>query len=369
MPRGGSFPLHIAGELIREYGRSRGAVLDPFCGKGTVSLSARINGSPTFALDASPEAVVCTRAKLLDVALGDLLAFITALPLEAESPSMLPVSSAIRTFYHDTTLTQILQLRSSIFTALDQPTTRDYALLTLALLLGILHGHASYSLSLPCAHAYSMSPAYVERFAQANGLRAEPKEVKACLIAKAKRCFSEQLPKAVPHCVLEGSAVDVLQIFPELLGSIQLLLTSPPYLNAQTYAKDNWLRLWLLGYSYRDLQPRFIETGSLEKYSGQMGLVIPQLLDLLRPGGHLVFVAGDVRLRRRKTLSRPEGGVIINTAELLADIIRRQARAARVLAIHPQRVRSRARYFHALSKSNGHTSHDLIERILIARKD
>src|SRR5262245_58787665 len=42
----------------------RGLVVDPFCGRGTTNLAARLNGLPTIGIDSSPVAVTATAGKL-----------------------------------------------------------------------------------------------------------------------------------------------------------------------------------------------------------------------------------------------------------------------------------------------------------------
>jgi hypothetical protein len=41
-----------------------GLVVDPFCGRGTTNLAARVRGLPTVAVDSSPVATAATSAKL-----------------------------------------------------------------------------------------------------------------------------------------------------------------------------------------------------------------------------------------------------------------------------------------------------------------
>jgi DNA modification methylase len=45
MSRTGSFPLHVAYSLLRKYTQPPAVVFDPFCGKGTSLLAARLLGS------------------------------------------------------------------------------------------------------------------------------------------------------------------------------------------------------------------------------------------------------------------------------------------------------------------------------------
>jgi DNA modification methylase len=69
MSRTGSFPLSLALSLVDRHSLPGETVLDPFCGKGTTLLAARLLGRKAFGMDVAPEAVICTAAKLSAVTL------------------------------------------------------------------------------------------------------------------------------------------------------------------------------------------------------------------------------------------------------------------------------------------------------------
>src|ERR1043166_9596795 len=165
MARTGSFPLRVASRLLRKYGKTTAVVLDPFCGKGTTLLSARLLGFQAYGMDIAPEAIACSRAKLVNVSMSDVCKYIEMLP---NTPSSLKdVPTDVRAFFSSSTISQIITIRDRLIVDRKSPvaSVRARADFVLGVLLGILHGHASYSLSVPCAHAFSMSPRYVKRFA------------------------------------------------------------------------------------------------------------------------------------------------------------------------------------------------------------
>ncbi len=366
MSRTGSFPLHVAHNLLKKYGGRSKLVFDPFCGKGTTLLAARMLGNPAYGMDIAPEAVICASAKLEDVNLEDMCKYVKSLRVNGSSIAGTP--SSVRKFFRRSTLSQILSIRDKLLRDTQSKDTvrRKNAFFVLANLLGILHGHASYSLSISSAHAYSMAPTYVARFAAKHGLKPPIRDVKSCLIKKGSRCLSTTLPKPVKFEVKRGSVLHCSTIFPELVGKVDLILTSPPYLNAQTYAKDNWLRLWLLGYDYKELQHEYIQTGSVQRYGEYMTKVFKELRCMLKPGGRLIFIAGDVRLPNRKSNGRNNG--VFKTGTFLAQLCKSKEIGLRVEKYERHKVPSNCRYFHALSSSNGHSKRNLIERVFIARK-
>jgi SAM-dependent methyltransferase len=366
MSRTGSFPLHVAYDLLKGHVKDPVLVFDPFCGKGTTLLAARMLGCPAYGIDIAPEAVICASAKLAHVTPEGLQRYLKQMRLG--SPSLGGVPACVRTFFHRSTLTQILGIREKLMRDIDSSDEerRENAIFVLAALLGILHGHASYSLSISSAHAYSMAPAYVVKFAAKHGLKAPIRDIKACLAEKIIRCLSTALPRPVPSAVRRGSALDCGMIFPTLVGKVDLVLTSPPYLNAQTYAKDNWLRLWLLGYDYRTLQQDYIETGSVHRYEEYMAKVFKELYRMLKPGGRLICVAGDVRLHSNK--AGHDGTGNFKTGTFLAQLCKSKEIGLELEKYEVHEVPSKNRYFHALSGSNGHSKRDLLERVFVAVK-
>lgn len=364
MARTGSFPLTTALRLLQEFAPNKGIVLDPFCGKGTSLLAARQLGHSAYGCDVAPEAVICSSAKLTNVTLNSALCYVDNLPRYRVTPTAIP--DPVRVFFHRDTLGQIMALRQVLQRDLESsdPKLRDLSTVVFAALLGILHGHATYSLSVPSAHAYSMAPAYVRRYAESEGLSAPARDVRRCLTRKLSQCLATPLPPHVPGFVARESVMNLSDKFKELVGKADVILTSPPYLAAQTYAKDNWLRMWLLGYEYRRLSPEYVSTGSPNKYANLMRTALEQCALLLRPGGYLICIAGDVRAPR----SYVQNGSTFPTGRILANICRDHIQSLRVVDERTELVDGRSRYYHALVNSNGHVHHNLVERIFIARK-
>src|SRR5215217_2913581 len=59
----GMFPAKVAHYFIQRYSRPGDVVLDPFSGRGTVALQARVEERRTISNDLSPLAYVLTHAK------------------------------------------------------------------------------------------------------------------------------------------------------------------------------------------------------------------------------------------------------------------------------------------------------------------
>src|SRR2546421_1836126 len=75
-------------------------------------------------------------------------------------------------------------------------------------------------------------------------------------------------------------------------NSIDLIVTSPPFLDVVDYATDNWLRCWFIGIDAKTVKltvPR-----KLDEWQKEMTAVFKELHRVLRPAGHVAFVVGEL---------------------------------------------------------------------------
>jgi site-specific DNA-methyltransferase (adenine-specific) len=164
------FPAKVVHYFVQRYSRPGDLVLDPFSGRGTVALQARIEGRRTVSNDLNPLAYVLTKAKSAPPAWSDIQAFLTGLErIYRTSGAADPdVPDDIRMLFHPATLRQLCFLRDGLLrTPLSQWTQQE--LMLPGALSGILHGaHRrdgfSRYLSISMPNTFSMSPGYVRKF-------------------------------------------------------------------------------------------------------------------------------------------------------------------------------------------------------------
>ena len=373
MARAGSFPPALAGHFIDEYSEPGDTVFDPFCGKGTAVLEAILRGRRAIGSDIAPDAVVCTRAKVTSVTWAEISEYIATLRYRRYALAGVPDN--VKVFYHPRTLSRILCVRDQLLTdsRLDKDGRRGPASFLLGCLLGILHGHASYSLSVSCSHVFGMAPNYVRNYTARKGLEPPERDVRDCLRAKAQLVLEGQ-PVPSGLAVVHESPAERLWFNDGWLDNrVSLVVSSPPYLNAQTYAKDAWLRLWLLGYDYRKAHSRYLHTGSPSIYRERMKPCLREMLRVLAPGSYAVLIAGDVFIRRKGRK------VSVRTAEILAQIADTlepiEGFRFRVERLVKDSIPSHTRCYSAVHKdANAHWDEDgngtgvRIDRVLCLRK-
>ncbi len=248
----GMFPAKVAHQFIQQYSNPGDVVLDPFSGRGTTPLQARIEGRKAIANDLSPLAYVLSRAKSDAPTWDEVNAFVNELEraFRITHRSDLDVSPDIRMLYHDNTLAQLCFIRERLLAKEITTWSRTEYMLAGAL-AGIMHGGwrrdgTSQYLSISMPNTFSMSPSYVQKFIQEKGLQKLDQDVFERLRDKLARLYLDEVG-GIAGTTHHSDAANLLSGNTLAPSSIDLVVTSPPYLQVVNYAQSNWIRLWLLG--------------------------------------------------------------------------------------------------------------------------
>lgn len=324
--RSGSFPPALVDYFISNFSRAGDLILDPYSGKGTAPFQACLLDRIGFGVDVAPEAYVLTGAKVHGVKHEEAVEYLRSINFGISNTSIREVSREVKIFFSTKTLSQILVIRERLLEDLDLNKDRiDYlngdvfhqaktkkeqlAEYWLGILVGILHGSSSYSLSLPCSHSFSMAPAYTKNYAIKHKLKKPDRNVISCMIERSFYLQSAGIIRVNGKAFL-AKAQELPESWTE---KFDLIVTSPPYFNAQSYAWDNWLREWLLGFDFREVRKQTTQTSSHEKYSHEMFRFLKEAHRVLKPEKRAFVVVGDVN---KKTSN---GKIIIKTSNLIAD--------------------------------------------------
>lgn len=306
------FPPGLPRYFIEQCSRVGDVVLDPFCGRGTTPLEACLAGRIGIGMDLNPLAVLLTGAKVHPPRTSCTYERIRDLRERYQEPKDLAnVPPEIRMLFHrEVTLPQLVYLREQ----LDRKRIVDrYLLATLA---GILHGNhrakpeESETLSVSMPNTFSMSPQYIRKFINEKGLRTYPVDVFASLERRVTFLNRQGRPGTRGRVVCQDARVGRGY---GKAGSVDLIVTSPPYLRVVSYGRYNWIRLWLLGESVVEVDRRLgvaatdrklglTDRCSLPKYRDFIGVCGSRWNAALKPGGICVVVVGDVRRNGRSPI-------------------------------------------------------------------
>ncbi len=368
MSRVGGFPPSLARYLIGAYSKPGDVVLDPFCGKGTTLLEACAAGRQAVGGDISPEAVISARAKCHPVTTAKVANYIQCLPSPLRKvPSDIP--KVVSLFFHKDTLCQLLAIRKRLLADMEEGKDKHTANFLCGVILGLLHGHSALSLSLPCNQAFAMSPGYVRNYVREHNLKRPERDVSRCLLDKALELLP--FPRPMSHVdVVESPAKQCHEYLKELGVKANLIITSPPYLNRQTYIKDAWLRLWFLNRDHHEIAKPSLETGNVARFVDGMTSAVQSMSRSIRKGGAVILVCGRANI----TVDAKPHSVRISDLCLLANSrVPAQWRLTPDRLIIDRKIMKRGSYFavhHGKSKGqDGNHVHRFGEdEILILKK-
>jgi hypothetical protein len=275
----------MAAALIADYTKPGELVCDPFSGCGTFALEAWMAGCHVVANDLSPYAQLLTRAKLfpyesVDVALDDLSSMAKTVARRRTRHDLRKVPRWIREFFHPNTLKEVLAWTDVLL-------TKERSFL-LACLMGILHHQRPGFLSFPSSH--TVPYLRIKKFPRHRFPELyEYRSVLNRLEAKVERAFKRE-PDLNFELSRQCFSMSAEQM--KLATSVDVIITSPPYMRQLDYGRDNRLRLWFLGckdwYSLDDTvspdEPSFLAL---------MKRCFSQWYSVLKPAGYCVLVIGD----------------------------------------------------------------------------
>jgi hypothetical protein len=241
------FPEAFVRRNLLAWSKPDDIVLDPFCGRGTTIFESLLNGRRAIGCDTNPVAFCLSRAKAAPPTLTDVLDRIAALEQKYAGYSHNVKERDDEFFalcFHEDTLRQIVFLRKKLEWRENQP---DCFIAALA--LGCLHGESHrtelcFSNRMP--RTISTKPAYSVRWWREKDCIPPQRDVFS-ILRKAAKYRYESAPPAIKGRVVEGDARKAGTLLKAYRGRVQLVVTSPPYLDITDYHEDQWLRLWFLG--------------------------------------------------------------------------------------------------------------------------
>jgi len=283
-PYVGKLKSGMARVLIEQFSDEGDLVLDPFCGSGVVPYEALLLGRHAIGNDLNPYACVLTKGKLSAPADKRQALSRAEEALSEAACAAVPVENVpewVKAFFHPKTLEEIV--------ALVRVLRRRDDYFTLSCLLGILHHVRPGFLSYPASHLvpYLRIKKYPpETFPEMYRYRA----VAPRLLAKISRAYRrfEAPSTSLRKVVLREDAASLSL----KSGSVDAIISSPPYYGALDYGRDNRLRLWFLGVpDYKKIEASL--TSNEKAYLPQMNRAVGEMLRVLRPGKCAALVLGD----------------------------------------------------------------------------
>ncbi len=283
-------------------------VFDPYSGRGTTAVQAALMRRTPAANDVNPLSAILCAPRLDPPPVAAVAARLAAIDLSAHAPDPpapdppapdptgpnpavpTPADADLLAFYHPGTLRQISALRGWLLGqggALD-PVDAWIRMVAINRLTG--HSPGFFSVyTLPPNQA--VSAASQRRINAARGQTPPERDVKAIILKKTLSLLADGPPPPHPPPTLLTGPADRTPGLAD--GSVDLIVTSPPFLDVVDYEGDNWLRCWFAG-----IDPTAVRIDRHRDLSAWEGFVrrgFQEFARVVRPGGLVAFEVGEVR--------------------------------------------------------------------------
>ena len=269
-------------------------VYDPFSGRGTTALEAALLGRVPKACDVNPLSRILLEPRLDPPSLPEILARLNDIRWSDGGD----VRDDLLVFYHPDTLRHIGALRRYLLRRESSGTLDRVDRWLRMVAVNRLTGHSPGFFSV-----YTLPPnqaVSIDAQAKINAQRGQtpPGRDVARLIARKSRALLADVDEHVRQILgragrraqlLTGPAAGTAAI---QSASVDLVVTSPPFLDVVNYAADNWLRCWFCG-----IDPSSVEitiAKRREAWHDAMRDVFLELFRVLRPGRFVAFEVGEV---------------------------------------------------------------------------
>jgi DNA modification methylase len=288
------FKPELPSFFMNQYLPKKGSVvMDPFGGRGTTALQANLEGHYAVHNDISPLSLYIAKARQRIPKFESIEKKLSKWDLNQSIQSD-PREEELLAFYHPNTLKQILNLRKYIQN--DQSPESNWIGLTA---LSRLHGHSPGFFSVYSFPQFSISPDSQRKNNQKRSIFPEFRDLKPRILKKSKKDLSDQVPEffhqySKQNIYLQGSSENIKHIESQ---TVDLIITSPPFLDKVDYEGDNWLKNWFLNFPIHSEENGPSVFSSTLDYRKFIKNSIQECSRVLKPGGRMVVEVGDVWFR------------------------------------------------------------------------
>lgn len=286
----GKMKSTMANYIISKVTNPNDIIYDPFGGCGTVALEGWILKRQVIANDLSPYASTLLKGKM-DPILDEVIAYklIDRLSKQIENQNidvdLAQIPDWVKNFFHFKTLQEIVLWKNILIKK------RQWFLLSC--LLGILHHQRPGFLSFPSSHTvpYLRNKKYPKKeYPELYQYRA----LRPRLESKVSRAL-----KRLPNLDVKMNRLCYKKKAEDLIPDLKpdAIITSPPYMKRLDYARDNRLRLWLLGIDdYKALDDRI--SPAEDEFLKTIKKCFVTWHQVLKSNGYCVLVLDDSYSRK-----------------------------------------------------------------------
>ena len=272
-------------------------VYDPFGGRGTTIIEATLAGRKGISNDINPLSEIFAISRLNPPKISEIKKRLDMIKLDKTREADIDLSM----FYHPNTLGEIVSLKDYLKErrVTQQEDNVDTWIRMIA--TNRLTGHSSGFFSvytLPPNQAVTPDRQIIIN--RKKNQAPEYRNVKQLILKKSNQLLREvtceeldNLQKYGKYALFVNSDARYTSIIPS--NSVQLTVTSPPFLDVVQYSTDNWLRCWFNNIDTEDISTKITMSKTIDDWRNVMVDVFKELFRIMKCGGWLAFEVGDVR--------------------------------------------------------------------------
>ena len=283
--------------FIKLLSKPNDVIYDPFSGRGTTVIEAGLLGRNIISNDINPLSEILTYPRFFIPDIKEVKERLEIIPFDKNNKAEIDLSM----FYHPQTESEIISLKRYLIDKKESGTEDFIDKWIRMVATNRLTGHSSGFFSL-----YTLPPNQAvspERQRKINKQRNQVppyRNVKELIVKKSKSLLrnisnkqKENLEKAGKSGIfLTKDARETKEIESE---TVQLVVTSPPFLDVVQYSKDNWLRCWFNDIDTKEIEKKITVTRNVDQWSNVMLDVFRELFRVVKSGGWVAFEVGEVR--------------------------------------------------------------------------
>jgi len=272
-------------------------IYDPFSGRGTTIIEAALLNRNIIANDINPLSTILSKPRLFIPSLDDIEARLNKIKFSSGLKAEINLSM----FYHPKTESEIVSLRNYLIRKKKNEEEDFIDSWIRMVATNRLTGHSKNFFSV-----YTLPPNQAitqERQKRINKLRKQVpayKDVKYIILKKTRDLTSRMDIKLIVQLKKIGIKAKFLNEDARFTSnikknSVQLTVTSPPFLDIVNYVEDNWLRCWFNNINAKLVTQNITITKSLEDWERVIGEVLVELYRITKRDGYVAFEVGEIR--------------------------------------------------------------------------
>jgi hypothetical protein len=272
-------------------------IYDPFSGRGTTGIEAGILNRNVILNDANPLSEIISLPRFFIPALEKIEERLRNMPMKEGAKAEIDLSM----FYDEKTEAEIVSIKDYLKMRKERGEEDEVDRWIRMVATNRLTGHSPGFFSV-----YTLPPNQAilpERQIRINIEREQKPEYRDTrkLVFKKSKALVKDIKdtqgkilrkvgeKALFLC---KDARETIEIENE---SVQLTVTSPPFLDIVQYSTDSWLRCWFNSLDVKEIEKKITMSRTVEEWGKVMGEVFIELYRITKPGGWVAFEVGEIR--------------------------------------------------------------------------